>query len=355
MRLYARGIVVLAVVIGFLGVDDGLQIGSRAVGGGAGPAPVSVAPDSAVYHSIVSKAERLAPPLGSLLISRDGDLVVEEYFNGMQPHRLVNIKSASKSILSALMGIALHRGVIDSIDRRLVEFFPQHLDTTTAPRKAQISLRHILSMQACLETTSFYNYGEWVASSNWLRSALEQPMVCEPGSSMVYSTGNSHIVSAILTEASGMTTRQFAERYLFGPLGITRLAWDRSPEGYYFGGNNMALSPRALLKFGEMYLNGGRYDGKQILSEEWIERSWERYGRSDYSNHEYGLFWWIDEYAGRTVYFAWGYGGQYVFVVPTLDLVVVYTSSLPTRSESDRHNEELLDLLEESIIPAAER
>lgn len=114
----------------------------------------------------------------------------------------------------------------------------------------------------------------------------------------------------------------------------------------------MALSPRALLKFGRLYLNGGEYAGSRIIPEEWIQQSWESYGHSQYSHHNYGFFWWIDEYAGQQTYFAWGYGGQYVFVVPTLDLVVVCTASLTSRSESDDHNEDVLALLEETVIPA---
>jgi CubicO group peptidase (beta-lactamase class C family) len=301
---------------------------------------------------MVDAASEFAPPLNSFLVWQGGKLAVEEYFHGMGPNELVNVKSASKSVLSALTGLALAEGHLESIDQPLVDFFPNYMDTTGAPEKKAITLRHVLTMRACLESTSFHNYGEWVASSHWLRAALQRPVVCEPGSDMVYSTGNSHIMSAIITETSGTSALAFARRHLLEPLDISRISWDRSPEGYYMGGNNMALTPRALLKFGRMYLNDGRYEDRQVIPADWVERSWETYGYSQYSHHAYGFFWWIDEYAGQQTFFAWGYGGQYVFIVPTLDLVVVCTSSLNDRLDGDRHNERLQSLLSETVIPA---
>jgi len=109
-------------------------------------------------------------------------------------------------------------------------------------------------MRAGLASTSRRNYGRWVQSGNWVEFALDQPLVEQPGEEMIYSTGSSHLLSVILTRATGMNTREFAERYLFGPLGITDGGWDRDPQGYYLGGNNMALSPSALLKIGTMVI-----------------------------------------------------------------------------------------------------
>ncbi len=343
----------LLVVLLFTGCVNG---SGNAPQEGSGEAPSApevrpVFPDSAARAAMIDRASELAPPLNSFIVWQGGKMAVERYFHGMGPDELVNVKSASKSIVSTLTGIALAAGSLTSIDQPLVDFFPEYLDTTAAPWKKEITLRHVLTMRACLETTSFHNYGEWVASSHWLREALQQPMVCRPGSDMVYSTGNSHIMSAVITEATGTSALEFARRHLLEPLDISRISWDRSPEGYYLGGNNMALSPQSLLKYGRLYLNRGMYEGRRVVPEEWIERSWERYGHSHYSNHDYGFFWWIDEYAGQTTYFAWGYGGQYVFVVPSLDLVVVCTSSLTSRSESDRHNETLLSLLADTVIP----
>lgn len=301
-----------------------------------------------------TQAAGLAPPLNSFLVSYKGKLLVEEYYNGLGSGEVVNLKSASKSILSALVGIAFAEGHLDSLQQRLVDLFPSYIDAAPDPRKQMVTLQHLLSMRACLETTSFHNYGKWVASSDWVRAAIQQPMVCRPGSSMVYSTGNSHIMSAVLTEAAGMSTKRFARQYLFEPLGINRVVWDRSPEGYYFGGNNLALSPRDLLKVGQLYLQRGEYQGKRVLPAGWIYRSWGRYAHSSYSHHDHGYFWWIDEYAGHTVYFAWGYGGQYLFVVPSLDVVVVCTSDLTGQDTKDGHNEDILRLLEETILPAFE-
>jgi CubicO group peptidase (beta-lactamase class C family) len=209
-------------------------------------------------------------------------------------------------------------------------------------------------MQAGLEPTSFGNYGRWVASSNWVRFALQRPFVDEPGGRMLYSTGNTHMLSAILTRATGMSTLAYARAKLARPLGIELAAWTRDPQGIYFGGNEMVLRPRELLAFGELYRNGGRHDGRQIVPEDWIRASWTQRATSPFNGHGYGLGWWMRSMRGYDVYFAWGYGGQYVFIVPQLELTVVTTSDAVSPREGD-HNRALHRLLVEYLIPAAER
>ena len=164
-----------------------------------------------------------------------------------------------------------------------------------------------------------------------------------------YSTGNTHLLSVILTEATGMNTLSFSRRYLFEPLGIRVLAWDRDPRGYYMGGNNMHLSPREMLRFGQIYLNGGRHGDRQILSEEWIDHSWSPTIRWGYSGRGYGYGWWFRRIRGHDVWYASGYGGQYIFVVPSLDLIVVTTCSLEA---GRRRRPPVISTLERMIIPA---
>ncbi|HVS65311.1 MAG TPA: serine hydrolase [Thermoanaerobaculia bacterium] len=306
--------------------------------------------------TLLAQAYRRAaelPRLHSLLVARHGDLAREEYFGGPGRDRAVNVKSVSKSVLSALVGIAIAEGHLEGLDQPVAPLFPEHVRTDVDPRIDEVTLAHLLSMQAGLEPTSFGNYGRWVSSSNWVRFALRRPFVDEPGGRMLYSTGNSHVLSAALTRATGTSTLDYAREKLGRPLGIQVPAWTRDPQGVYFGGNQMSLRPRDLLAFGELYRNGGRHEGEQVVPEEWIRESWRRRATSPFNGHGYGLGWWMRPSGAYDVYFAWGYGGQYLFIVPDLELTVVTTSD-PVSPRQGDHNRAVQRLLDESLIPAAE-
>lgn len=308
--------------------------------------------DTVALAAAMERAAALSPPLTSLLVARDTTTVAEVYFQGRGPADGANLKSASKSVLGALVGIALADGTLDGLDQPIGPFFPTLL--ADAPRKQQITIRHLLTQQAGLESTSFGNYGAWVSQDDWVAAALRRPLVAAPGSEMIYSTGTTHILGAVLAEATGQSLRTYAQERLFDPLGVRIQSWQRSPVGRYFGGNNLSLPPRGLLRLGQLYLNDGRVRGRQVLPPHWAARSWRTYVRSTYHGHQYGYLWFTHRLGGERVAFAWGYGGQYVFVVPRLDLVVACTSALANRPPgSDTHNEQILRLLAEHLIPAA--
>ncbi|MDR9418677.1 serine hydrolase domain-containing protein [Gracilimonas sp.] len=288
--------------------------------------------------------------LRSVLIQQDGELIGEEYFRNASADYPYNIKSASKSVISLLVGIAVDQGEI-SLDETLNDYFPDYFESNPNPEKASITIRNLLSMQSGLETTSFYNYGAWVISDDWVEFQLDQPMEEEPGGKMVYSTGTSHLLSVILTKATGMSTKAFAEEYLFDPLNINVGGWDRDPQGYYMGGNNLALTPQDLLKIGQLMLNGGDYAGQQIVSDEWVRDSFGTYTRSNFNPYDYGYMWWNRTVGNYRVYFAWGFGGQYVFMIPELDSVVVMTSFLNNATQRRSYKEPIFELLEYQIIP----
>jgi CubicO group peptidase (beta-lactamase class C family) len=208
-------------------------------------------------------------------------------------------------------------------------------------------------MRSGLESTSNVNYGRWVQSRNWVAHALSRPLLDQPGGPMIYSTGNSHLLSAILTQATGMSTFDFAQRYLAGPLGAPMRPWLRDPQGIYLGGNEMHWTPRGMLAFGELYLNGGRAGERRIISEGWIRESLRPRTNSRWSGRAYGYGWWIDRLAGRDTFYAWGHGGQFIFVVPEVKTVVAITS-VPTPDEARRaHQRAIYDLMEQDLIPAA--
>lgn len=318
--------------------------------------PFSVAAQSVAsdtdLEEVFEQAESITS-LRSILVQQNGELLGEEYFRNASADYPYNIKSASKSIISLITGIAVDQGEI-SLNDTLGDYFPEYFDANPDSLKEAITIRQLLSMQSGLETTSFHNYGRWVISDNWAEFQLDQPLEEEPGGKMVYSTGTSHLLSVIITKATGMSTRAFANRHLFDPMNISIGGWDRDPQGYYMGGNNLAMTPRDLLKIGQMLLNGGTYGRERIVSQKWVHDSFQKYTRSNFNPYDYGYMWWNRSVGGYEIYFAWGYGGQYIFMVPELNSVVVMTSFLNNATQRRTYKEPIFDLLEDQILPFLE-
>jgi len=265
--------------------------------------------------------------LQAVLVARDGDTVLARRFRGPRLTVPVNVKSVSKSIVSVLVGIAIAEGALPGVDQPIGDYFAEQLaDDAEADDKRAITIGDLLSMRSGLERTSGGNYNDWVSSADWVAYALGRPLLRQPGTAMDYSTGNTHLLSAILTQATGMSTYAYAKAKLAEPLAIALPRWRRDPQGIYFGGNQMFLSPRALLRFGEMMRQGGVYREQQVVPGDWVQASTTPRTRSPYSGELYGYGWFVSQAAGHDMYFAWGYGGQHVFVVPDLALTIVVTS-----------------------------
>ena len=320
----------------------------------AQPAPLTRGLDAAAMQQVVAQA-RAIPRLHALIVARDGETLVAERLRGAPLEQPVNIKSASKTILSALAGIAIERGVLQGPDQPIAPILRADLPANGDPRLQAITVGNLLSMQAGLGRTSGEYYGAWVTSRNWVRHALARPFDDDPGGRMIYSTGSSHLMSAVLTRASDRSTHDLAREWLGQPLGVSIPPWPRDPQGVYFGGNDMMLSPRALLRFGEMYRLGGEIDGRRVVPEAWIRESWTPRTTSPWSGNEYGYGWFGKTVNGHRVHFAWGYGGQMLFVVPDLRLTVVMISDPTPRPRAESHLPALHLLLDQGIIPAAER
>jgi CubicO group peptidase (beta-lactamase class C family) len=314
------------------------------------PEPRTPLPDSVWADRILEYAED-AGPLNSLIVSQNDTIRYEYYFRGMHRHRKVNIKSASKTVMATLIGVAIREGFIDSLTAPLSAYLPEYFEDLE-PGKKQITLEHLITMTTGLEGTSFENYDPWVLSRDWARFALEQPIIAEPGAQMDYSTGSTHLLSIVLTKATGMSTLAFARKYLFGPLGGSLQTWDRDPQGYYLGGNNMAVSPMELLSIGEMYLHGGERGGQRFLDPEWIEEAWRVRTSSPHTGAGYGYGWWHRRMGGYDVWYALGYGGQYLFVIPDLHVAIAATSALGTRR--GRGSRSAMRLVSRVVIPAVE-
>jgi CubicO group peptidase (beta-lactamase class C family) len=312
-------------------------------------APILSGQPSASFEDAATAASQL-PRLKSLLVSHRGSLVLERYFNGARAAQPANIKSASKSVIAALVGIAIAKGHIKHADQPIADYFPE-LAKDPDPKKRAITIEDLITMRSGLESTSGRQYGAWVQSRNWVRYVLSQPLVDEPGTRVEYSTGSTHLLSAILTKATKKSTWQFAQEELAKPLGFTLAQWPQDPQGIYFGGNEMLMTARQMIRFGEVYENGGRIGDRQVVPREWVTKADDAVGRSRWgSDREYGHGFWIRDFGRYKSFYAWGYGGQFIFVVPDLDLVVVTTSRSDVSRERRDHNDAIYDIVGRHIV-----
>jgi CubicO group peptidase (beta-lactamase class C family) len=309
-------------------------------------ADASIAQTPASLEALTTPAAQL-PRLRSLLVSHQGRLVLERYYHGARAAQAANIKSASKSVISALVGIAIARGHIKGVDQPIGQYFPE-LTADPDQRKREITIEDLLTMRSGLASTSGRNYGAWVQSRNWVRYVLQQPMIDPRGTRVEYSTGSTHLLSAIITKATRRSTWQFAQEELARPLGFALARWTADPQGIYFGGNQMSMTPRQMIAFGELYLNDGRVGAREVIPKWWIERTRVPRGRSRWgSDREYGYGFWIREFADHDSYYAWGYGGQFIFIIPGKDLVIVTTSRSDISRERRDHNDAIYDLVDQ--------
>lgn len=301
----------------------------------------------------VTTAARAMDQCHAIVIAQSGREVLAEVIRGPAIDQSVPIKSVSKTIVAALAGVAIDRGEIPSVDATLGELVPDLIPPAADPKVATITVENLLTMQAGLERTSGRSYGVWVASNNWVSNALSRPMVAEPGNRMLYSTGSSHVMGAILSEVTGKSLLALARERLGQPLGVEIPAWTRDPQGRYLGGNEMALTLRAMLRFGEMYRNGGHAAGGQVLSKAWVKRSMVPVTRSAFSGLGYGFGWFLGQKNGIAYSLARGYGGQIICIVPKLELTIAITSDPKRTAKSAGYFGDLLQLIENEIMPVA--
>ncbi len=290
------------------------------------------------------------PQLHSLQIQHGSDVIFSQAPRGAGLDRPANIKSCSKSIVALLLGTAIDRQEIPSVKATLQDVAPRLLPPNATPGSEKITMEDLVTLRAGLERTSGGNYGAWISSSNWIADALTRPMVAEPGQRMLYSTGSTHILGAALTEASGQSLLALARTRLGDPLGIEIPAWTQDPQGYFLGGNEMALTPRSMLKIAVMLRDRGAFENNQVIPENWVSASTKAYGRSQFSGLEYGYGWFLSP-SGYAL--ARGYGGQIIAAHPRRDLAVAITSD-PTRpARSAGYFGDLIRLLDGPILNLA--
>jgi CubicO group peptidase (beta-lactamase class C family) len=273
--------------------------------------------------------------INSIIVVKHGKILIEEYFNGADFHTLHDMRSAGKSFTSALVGIAIDKGLINGVGERLLSYFPGvECNNDWDTRKDDITLKHVLSMSFGLAEPGEYPAWEsrrWY-TVHWIGDVLCQPIEYEPGSRFDYDSAAPALFGPIIEQVSGMSVGQFAKNFLFGPLGIERYRWFILPSGKEYTGGGFRMRPRDMARFGQLYLQKGTWNGEQLISKEWVEESTRAHQlASAQLDRHYGYYWWRETFSidNRWIqtYFASGNGGNKIYVFPTEDLIVVITAS----------------------------
>ncbi len=308
--------------------------------------------DSGRLAQMVESLQAGKLDLNSLLIIRNGYLVSEIYIYPYTAHQVDHVFSTTKSVISMLVGIAIEKGYIKDVQQTLFSILPSDGVKNLDAEKKAITLENLLTQTSGFKCPDNPGPGETYmeASENWVQFMLYQPMVAQPGTRFEYCTGATHLISAILSKATGMSAREFANQYLFGPLGmgpITIDRWPSDPQGVTLGGYGLILTPREMAKSGYLFLNHGDWEGTSIVPAEWVATSTSSHSDQG-DKKEYGYLWWVDPQG--TWYAALGRAGHHIFVYPTQNLVVVFTASLPFTNDADLIP--LQDLLKQYILPS---
>ncbi|MBW2525679.1 MAG: serine hydrolase [Deltaproteobacteria bacterium] len=321
--------------------------------------------DPALVGRLYCQAAKLDKLYG-LLVVKNGHLVAEGYFNGGSVDQRALLQSATKSYVSALVGIALAQGCLTSLDQRMIAFFPDLSDGITDPRKRQITLRQLLQMRSGYPwEESDRALWERFLEGDWLPLIVETPLVSDPGAEHHYSNLTSYILAVIVARACNTDLSAFAQRNLFSPLGTAESnVWGypgtpvKDKDGYTYP--NLRATARSAAKLGQLYLDDGNYRGRQILSADWVRDSltahtadaWISSTLGGFEEIAYGHQWWSGRAGNHRAWFAWGHGGQLVVLIEELDMVIVTTADPFFRQhdgESWQHEEATIELVSEFI------
>ncbi len=292
--------------------------------------------------------------LKSLLIYKDDKLVFERYFNDSTKDTQSNVFSVTKSFVSALIGIAIDSGKIENTKVKISEYLPEYFKDINDEDKESITIEHLLTM-----TPGFIeNFPEFVQSfyTDAIKYTLDLPLNYKPGEKFQYANSSSHLLSVIIRKATGENAETFANKYLFNQLGIKDYSWTTERQGDNIGASDLYLRSRDMLKFGILYLKKGNWNGKQLISENWVNESTTKKidayeDNVGLQNKGYGYQWWLDTTGDDDYFSAIGHGGQFISVVKDLNLVVVATS-VPPEEAIYSDSPQIKEILYNVIIPA---
>ena len=317
------------------------------------PADLNI--DQDLLDDAFAEAEKL-DYIYSILLIRNGKIAVEKYFNGQNKDSEINIRSVSKSFLSAAVGISVNKGILSKNDK-LTEILNNYDSQIVDNRFSQITIEHLLKMRSGLDSDNNI-YNDVVYSTNLVSTIFSLTLINDPGEKFVYSTPATHLLSAVLTKASEISSFDFVTENLLVPMGIELNYWEQDPQGIYYGGNNMFFTTRNMAVLGLLYLNKGVLNNQQVVPNLWIEESLIDHigGTSTWgpmSSIGYGYLWWLGKIKDYNIFTAIGHGGQFVLCVPELDLIVATNAhSNIGWDEANLQELEILNIISNYIIPA---
>ncbi len=289
--------------------------------------------DPALLQQMMDLIDEQGFAYDAVLVVRHGHIVFEEYRNGYDAGRKHHLQSTTKSFSSTLIGIAIDEGFLEGVEQKMVDLFPDHTIANLDARKQRLTLEHLLTMSDGMDWHEIdYPYtdprntlGQMWVSRDAVQHVLDRPMVREPGQAWAYNSGTSILLGGILEEATDRDVLAFAREYLFGPIGIEDVVWDRTTGNHYHTDGGLYLTPRDMARFGYLMLRGGTWEGREIVSPEWVARATETHYQTG-TGMGYGYQWWTLE---RGIFAARGHYEQNIFVVPEADMVVVFTGNIP--------------------------
>ncbi|PEW10113.1 serine hydrolase domain-containing protein [Bacillus cereus] len=297
--------------------------------------------------------------INSVVVVRKGCIVFEKYLNGFGPQNSCDVTSVTQNIVSALVGIAIDLGYIKSVDQKILDFFPEAASSASDLLKHSLTIKHLLTMTAPHAWKGREPLDRLRRQKDWTMFILKTLGQKGKVGEFQYSLASAHLLSAILTKSTGVSTREFANEHLFRPLGMREIpdqkmksfskedvfgkninGWIKDPQDYNTGGWGLTLTPRDMARFGYLYVNGGKWDNKQIISEKWIDESITQH------SDDFGYLWWLREDNKILTYIGAGIGGTYIYCIPEKELVVAIASKM------DKMIIDRWELLEDYIIPS---
>ena len=303
--------------------------------------PDEIGIDPSIFETATSRLRSETPTLSALVVAVGGRLAFEYYADGFAGDATTDIWSSTKSVTSALIGIAIGDGLL-TLDDRIGDLLGARIPAGADPATADITVGNLLTMSSGWDWDGTVDYANLDNADDWAARTLSLPIVADPGETFTYNSGNCHVMSVILQTVSGRTLREFAQERLFGPIGVEIDDWLASPQGETAGGWGLFLTPRQMASFGYLMLNGGAWDGEQIVPADWVTESTAFQIMPSPTNDfgggtGYGYYWWLDEVAGYDAWFSLGYGESSIYVVPELDLVMVAaTAEVPALDQPGR-------------------
>lgn len=326
-------------------LDDGWSV-SKAVEQGIDPH---------VLDDIYEDAKKL-DNIYSLLVVRNGYLIAEKYFNGHSVSDASSTASVTKSVVSALTGIAIEMKLISSTDKKLKDFFPEIDWKSADPRKSLITIEQVLQMRSGYPWEELYGFIETLrSSSNWLPFLNDFQLTSDPGTEFGYSNFTAHMMGIIISRSTNESLLSFLRSQLFNSMGISVPFWPTDALGYYYGSGDIFMTPRSLAKFGQLYLDEGVWNNVRYVSSEWISKSLQIYSPTTYSREilthihhmGYGYMWWHGTSGDHDIWFAWGHGGQLVVIISDLNMVVVSSASIPpgVDNEAWQNTKKIMELV----------